>query len=112
MPEEPDPFNDPNAPDMPPMPDRNAQRAEYYESRYGKDNPYAKRWRGREAAAGGGEGGGPPPQSPSGEMPPSSYGSGGMGPPSPNASAGVGGDNSLADAIRELSQALRQISGT
>lgn len=107
MPEEPDPFNDPNAPDMPPMPTMAERRAEYYESRHGKDNYYAKRNRGRE----GGEGGGPPPQSPSGEMPPSSYGSGGMGPPAPNASAGVGGDAELVAAVRELVAAVRGLQG-
>lgn len=109
MPQEPDPFSDPNAPELPPMPTMAERRADYYEERYGEGSYYARRNRARE----GGQGS-PRPESPA--APVGDYGAGGMGPPAPvadtqpQASSGVG-SNEMVAAIRELTAAVRGISG-
>lgn len=111
MPDEQDPFTDPDAPQMPPMPstserreayyaDRATRKANYYASRYGPDHRLAK----------GNTLGQEPPAPPEDD---GQYGAGGMGPPAP---PGVGngapsGDQELIAVIRELVAAIRGMQG-
>lgn len=105
MPEEPDPFNDPNAPDMPPMPTMAERRAEYYESRHGKDSFYAKRNRARE-------GGSAVRPGDHGEFETSAttYNQGG-GESEVQTAGKFAGDAELVAAVRELIAAVRGLQG-